>query len=105
MTDASAGKWDWFLLFLSPSLFSWCFILQAFNCFSFSPSSSVFVPHLLGTDIPTFCNNPECFLNFYVSTLDYRELFKGLGHHVKIHTRAAVNFVKNISAVYAVKIY
>lgn len=35
VTDASAGKWDWFLLFLSPSLFSWCFILQAFNCFFF----------------------------------------------------------------------
>lgn len=51
----------------------------------FSPSTSVLAPHPSVTEIVTFCNNPVCFLNFLASTSSrHTELFKGLGHHVKI---------------------
>lgn len=49
-----------------------------------SPFTSVLAPHPSVTEIVTFCNNPECFLNFLGSTSSrHTELFKGLGHHVK----------------------
>lgn len=53
-------------------------ILHAFNHFPvFYLSTSTFVPHPPVADVLIFCNNPECFLNFYVSTLD-NDFSKGL---------------------------
>lgn len=62
---------------------SWFYMLVIIFLFSiYSPARLSLIPSV--ADILTFCNNPECFLKFNVSTLDNRKLFKGLGHHVKI---------------------
>lgn len=83
---------------LKISLISGCFLYKlishAFNHFPvFYPSTSTFVPHPAVADVPTFCNNPECFLKFNVSTWDDRRLFKGLGHHVKIETNVQLSIL------------
>lgn len=75
-------------------VFLYKLILHAFNHFPvFYPSTSTFVPHPAVADVQTFCNNPKCFLKFNVSTWDNRQLFKGLGHHVKIETNVQLSIL------------